>query len=40
VSSLPLELEESWHSSCLDCCYGSPATQTGRRWRNVPLSCV
>jgi hypothetical protein len=40
VGSLPLELGESWGSSCLACCYGSPASQAGKRWRKVPLSCV
>jgi hypothetical protein len=40
VGSLPLELGESWGSSCLACCYGSPASQAERSWRKVPLSCV
>jgi hypothetical protein len=31
---------ESWGSSCLACCYGSPASHAGRSWRKVPLSCV
>jgi hypothetical protein len=40
VGSEPLELGESWGSSCLACCYGSPASQAGRSWRKVPLSSV
>jgi hypothetical protein len=31
---------ESCGSSCLDCCYGSPASQAGRSWRKVPLICL
>jgi hypothetical protein len=36
----PLELGESWGTSCLVCCYGSPASHAGRSWRMVPLSCL
>jgi hypothetical protein len=35
-----LEVGESWGSSCLACCYGTPASQAGRSWRKVPLICV
>jgi hypothetical protein len=40
VGSLLVEFGGSWGSSCLVCCYGSPASQAGRRWRKVPPSCV
>jgi hypothetical protein len=40
VDSLSLELGESWGSFCLAFCYGSPASQAGKSWRKVPLSCL
>jgi hypothetical protein len=40
VGSPPMDLWESWGSSCLACCYGSPVSQAGRSRSKVPLSCV